>query len=84
MGLELMPVHAKLIMLLGVGQPAHENQSRQDKTGNDVLHDGSHSPQGQRMTPAGTAPSMMTTMSAAVNAPEVAPRKVRRSKSCDW
>ncbi|HLG85111.1 MAG TPA: hypothetical protein VKY22_29275 [Bradyrhizobium sp.] len=69
MGLELMPVHAKFVMFLGVGKKAHENESRQDASGYDVLHDGSHSPRGQRMMRAGTAPRMMTITGPAVNAP---------------
>jgi hypothetical protein len=42
-GLDQMPMPAKFVMLLGVGKPAHEYQSRQDTSGHDVLHDGSHS-----------------------------------------
>jgi hypothetical protein len=38
-----MPAPAKFIMFLGVGKHTHENQSRYDTSGYDVLHHGCHS-----------------------------------------
>jgi hypothetical protein len=49
-----------LMVLLAVGKQAHENESRQDTSGHDVLHHGCYSmgqrsrrPRGEDFTPAG-------------------------------
>jgi hypothetical protein len=48
MGLDQVPMDAKFVMFLGVGKPSHENQSRQDASGYEVLHDDWHSTRGDQ------------------------------------
>ena len=43
MGSEQVPVPAKFVMFLGIGKQAHENQSRYDTSGYDVLRHGRRS-----------------------------------------
>ena len=60
-----------LMVLLGVGKQAHENQSRYHTSGYDVLHHGCHSPGGKRTIAIGARTAkMMTARAAAVNAPQ--------------
>ncbi len=63
-GLDEMPMDAKFVMFLGVGQPAHENQTCQHTSGYDVPHHGSHSLPGSAHLLAGDLAAMMTTMDA--------------------
>jgi len=60
-----------LMVLLGVGKQAHENQSRYHTSGYDVLHHGCLSPGGKRTVAVGARTAkMMTARAVAVNAPQ--------------
>lgn len=68
-GLDQVPVPAKFIMFLGVGKHAHEDQSREDTSGYQVLRHGCHST-GVSARLARPQLGMMNGFDAAVNAPQ--------------